>query len=111
MIILLNQNEKNIKKFIIFNIFFCFFTTLTYAQTYNERNNQAAQIYTEFSIEIIGAKGAVQVSQSADMAQMKYSKIIIAQNEEMIALLKELLLKPTATQAAQVPTGIPVKTK
>ena len=66
-----------------------------FAQNDNARNREAESIYTSFSIETIGARGAAQVSQLADQAQMKYSKIIIAQNEEIIALLKQLLLKPT----------------
>jgi hypothetical protein len=41
-------------------------------------------------INMIGARGAVQVSQVADQAQLELSLILIKQNQEIIRLLKVL---------------------
>jgi hypothetical protein len=62
-----------------------------FAQEDNQRLKDAESIYRAFEIDSIGARGAVQVSQLADISQIKYSRMIIAQNEEIIALLKQLV--------------------
>ena len=54
---------------------------------------EAASIVTKAEIEMIGARGAVQVSQIADQAQLKLSVILIKQNDEMVKLLREILKK------------------
>lgn len=96
----------------LFSILFLSLSVVpTFAQEDNPRLKEAESIYTSFTIDTIGAKGAVQVSQMADMAQMKYSRMLIAQNEEIIALLKQIAAKPLTTNAVgkspvpSVPTG------
>jgi len=83
------KNEKYMNGSILF-ICFTLFTAVVSAQEDSPRLKDAEKIYNSFEIEAIGARGAVQVSQIADMAQIKYSRMIIAQNEEMIALLKQI---------------------
>lgn len=84
----------------------------TFAQEDNPRLKEAESIYSNFTIETIGARGAVQVSQMADMAQMKYSRMLIAQNEEIITLLKQIAAKPVTStaivksQAPNAATGV-----
>jgi hypothetical protein len=48
----------------------------------------AEQISFDTQIRMIGANSAPQVSQVADQAQLKYSAIIIKQNDEIIRLLR-----------------------
>lgn len=50
----------------------------------------AERVASEARINMIGAKGAVQVSQVADQAQLELSIIIIKQNEEVIRLLRSM---------------------
>lgn len=44
----------------------------------------------EARINMIGARGAVQVSQVADSAQVDFLQIIIKQNDEIIRLLRKI---------------------
>jgi len=53
----------------------------------------AESIILSAEIEMIGAKGASQVSQLADQAQLKLAKIQIRQNEEIIKLLRRMVDK------------------
>ena len=75
---------------VFFTLVLLFVTFTAIAEEDNPRLKDAESIYRSFEIDVIGARGAVQVSQAADMAQMKYSRMIIAQNEEIISLLRQL---------------------
>jgi len=44
----------------------------------------------EARINMIGARGAVQVSQVADSAQVDFSQMLIKQNDEIIRLLRKI---------------------
>jgi hypothetical protein len=51
--------------------------------------SDVAEIITNNAeINMIGAQGAVQISQVADQAQLKFSAILIRQNDEIIKLLR-----------------------
>lgn len=50
----------------------------------------AELIALEARLNMIGARGAVQVSQAADQAQVDFSRILIKQNDEMIRLLRKI---------------------
>jgi len=50
----------------------------------------ASRIVSSAEIEMIGARGASQVSQLADQAQLQLSKIIIKQNDEIVRLLRKI---------------------
>lgn len=78
-------------------IFIGLISNVAVAQDENPRLKDAEDIFRNFEISSIGAKGAVQVSQMADQAQISYSRMIIAQNEEIISLLKQLVEKPSST--------------
>lgn len=53
----------------------------------------ADSIVTNAEINAIGARGAAQVSQIADQAQLQLARIIVKQNDEMISLLREIAKK------------------
>ena len=87
-------------KRLILLTFIALISNVAVAQDDNPRLKDAEDIFHNFEISSIGAKGAVQVSQMADQAQISYSRMIIAQNEEIISLLKQLVEKPSSAQAA-----------
>ena len=64
------------------------------AQDPGNSSNEATAVVSQAEIEMIGARGAVQVSQIADQAQLKLSLILIRQNDELIRLLREMVKKP-----------------
>ena len=50
----------------------------------------ASKILSAAEIDMIGARGAAQISQLADQAQLQLSKIIIKQNDEIVRLLRKI---------------------
>ena len=89
------SKSKEVKKIFAIGMFLILTSACALAQEDNQRLKEAAEIYGAFATASIYSKGAVQVSQLADEAQMKYSRMIIAQNEEVILLLKQILSKPS----------------
>lgn len=78
--------------------FVCFsFTTICFASDHRENIKSAdpgelSKIAEHRAImagiEMIGSRGAVQVSQVADQAQIDFSQMLIKQNDEIIRLLR-----------------------
>jgi hypothetical protein len=97
--------SKEVKKAFAIGIFLTLISACALAQEDNQRLKEAAEIYSAFATATIYSKGAVQVSQLADEAQMKYSRMIISQNEEVIALLKQILFKPSQTSITTKAAG------